>query len=241
MFNAATLSFASHVIASNEIGQGPKSSQNASSSTPQRNPELIPFKAQDYSYLIGMPGFSNEALQTHFKLYQGYVTNTNLILETLAQYAAEGKDRTPQYAELKRRLMWEYDGMRLHEDYFGNLGGKGKQLESNDPLFKRIVQDFGSFDAWKKDFVATGLMRGIGWSVLYLDPISGRLVNTWINEHDHGHLAGGDPILIMDVFEHAFMPDYGLDRAKYIEAFFNNIDWSVVASRYPQQMKRMSQ
>lgn len=196
------------------------------------------FKAKDFSSLIGMPGFSKEALELHFKLYQGYVTNTNLILDLLSQYAADGKDRTPPYAELKRRLMWEYDGMRLHEDYFNNLGGKGSALDSSDPLVKRIEKDFGSFEKWKKDFIATGAMRGIGWAVLYLDPISGRLVNAWINEHDKGHLAGGDPILIMDVFEHAYLPDYGLDRMKYIEAFFNNVNWFVVSSRYANQLPK---
>lgn len=208
-------------------------------STPTKQGVNSQFKARDYSYLIGIQGFTEEALQMHFKLYQGYVTNTNLILDILAQYLNEGKERTPQYAELKRRLMWEYDGMRLHEDYFGNLGGKGTKLDMQDPLYKRIVQDFGSYDRWKTDFIATGAMRGIGWAVLYLDPVSGKLTNAWINEHDRGHLAGGDPILIMDVFEHAYMPDYGLDRMKYIDAFFNNIDWNVVASRYPQQNKRI--
>jgi Fe-Mn family superoxide dismutase len=75
-------------------------------------------------------------------------------------------------------------------------------------------------------------MRGIGWAVLYRDPQTGRLINMWINEHDVAHLAGGSPILIMDVFEHAYMPQYGLDRAKYIEAFFENIDWDIAAQRF---------
>lgn len=193
------------------------------------------YTPRDYSYLLGMPGFSDMALQTHFKLYQGYVTNTNTLLSLLQQYLNDGKENTPPYAEIKRRLMWEFDGMRLHEDYFQNLGGKNTMLNSADPLVRRITTDFGSFDAWKKDFIATGAMRGIGWAVLYLDPVSGRLVNAWINEHDRGHLAGGSPILIMDVFEHAYMPDYGLDRMKYIEAFFNNVNWDVVSKRYANQ------
>ncbi len=203
-------------------------------SSPGKRASLQPFKAEDFSYLIGMPGFSDTALHMHFKLYQGYVTNVNLILDLLAQYAADGKDRTPPYAELKRRLMWEYDGMRLHEYYFSNLGGKESLLNTESPLYQRILQDFGSYEKWKTDFISTGMMRGIGWSVLYLDPVTGRLVNAWINEHDLGHLAGGKPILIMDVFEHAYFPDYGLDRQKYIDAFFKNIDWSVVAKRYPE-------
>lgn len=194
--------------------------------------QVQPYKAQDFSYLLGMPGFTDNALNNHFKLYQGYVTNTNLLITTLNQLTQDGKQRTPQFQELKRRFGWEFDGMRLHELYFQNLGGKGTVLDSQTPLAQQIIRDFGSFDAWKKDFVETGMLRGIGWSVLYVDPIEGRLINTWIGEHDMGHLAGGKPILIMDVWEHAFMPDYGLDRAAYINAFFDNIHWDVAAKRY---------
>lgn len=191
------------------------------------------YQAKDYSYLIGMPGFSDNLINTHLKLYQGYVTNTNLLLNLLQKLSADGKNRSPEYAELKRRLGWEFDGMRLHEYYFSNLGGKESKLDQNSPLYQNIIRDFGSYDAWKNDFIATGAMRGIGWAVLYLDPATGKLLNIWINEHDVGHLAGGQPILIMDVFEHAYMPDYGLDRAKYIDAFFNNINWDVVSKRFP--------
>lgn len=191
-----------------------------------------PYKVKDYSRLIGMPGFSDDALKMHFKLYEGYVANTNLLLETLKKLAEENKEKTPEYAELKRRLMWEFDGMRLHEEYFENLGGQGTILSTDTPLYAQITQNFDSFEKWKADFIATGSMRGIGWAVLYFDPLSGRLVNTWINEHDRGHLAGGTPLLVMDVFEHAYMPSYGLDRAKYIQAFFDNINWPVVAKRF---------
>lgn len=190
------------------------------------------FKAKDYSSLLGMEGFSDEALRLHFKLYQGYVTNTNAMLEQLKGALQEGKERQIPYATIKQRLMWEYDGMRLHEEYFDNLGGKGVALKKDDPLYQALAKEFGSFELWKKDFMATGAMRGIGWAVLYCDPESGRLVNAWINEHDRGHLPGGKPLLIMDVFEHAYLLDYGIDRMKYIEAFFNNINWDVVAKRY---------
>jgi superoxide dismutase, Fe-Mn family len=179
-----------------------------------------------------MQGFSDNALKTHFKLYQGYVSNTNKLLSLLNEFVEEGMDRTPQYAEIKRRLMWEFDGMRLHEYYFENLGGNGSSLSQDDPLYKQLSQQYGSFDAWKADFIATGAMRGIGWAVLYKDPLTGRLINTWVNEHDHGHMTYGGPILIMDVFEHAYMLDYGLDRMKYIEAFFNNINWKTVSGRF---------
>jgi Fe-Mn family superoxide dismutase len=86
-------------------------------------------------------------------------------------------------------------------------------------------------EAWEKDFRGVGAMRGIGWAALYEDSASGRLINFWINEHDVAHPAGGNPILILDVFEHAFMLDYGLKRAEYIEAFFKNIDWKAAEAR----------
>ncbi len=198
---------------------------------------LAPYKAKDYTYLIGMAGFSDYALNTHFTLYQGYVKNVNLLLDILKQYDSDGSEKTPQYQEIKRRLMWEFDGMRLHELYFNNLGGKNSTFDRNSPLYQQIVSDFGSYEAWKKDFVATGGLRGIGWVVLYHDPISGRLINAWVGEHDVGNMASGNPILIMDVWEHAYMLDYGIDRMGYIDAFFNNIDWKVVANRYPKEQK----
>ncbi len=191
---------------------------------------MMAYTAKDYSGLIGMPGFSETLLKNHFTLYQGYVTNTNKVLEALAQMLRDGKAGTPEFAELKRRLGWEFNGMRLHEYYFESLGGK-EAPNLNGKLGRMIAADFGSFDAWEKDFKTTGAMRGIGWAVLYQDTASGRLINFWINEHDVGHPAGCLPLLIMDVFEHAFMIDYGLKRADYIEAFFKNIDWKIVEAR----------
>jgi len=189
---------------------------------------------KNYSNLVQMPGFNASLIQMHLKLYEGYVKNANDLLTKLRAMGDSGQGMSYEYGALKRRLGWEFDGMRLHEFYFDNLGGNGVP-DVKSPLYMAIVSQFGTFEQWKKDFIATGSMRGIGWAVLYLDPQQGRLVNVWINEHDVGHLAGGGPILIMDVFEHAYMPQFGLDRAKYIEAFFNNIEWKVVSSRFPAQ------
>lgn len=188
------------------------------------------YNAKDYSKLIGMDGFSETLLKNHFTLYQGYVTNTNKLLDTVGQMLKDGKTGTPEYAELKRRLGWEFNGMRLHEYYFENLGGKTSP-EKSKRLIKELAENFGSYEAWEKDFKTTGAMRGIGWVVVYQDPMANKLINFWINEHDVSHPAGCNPLLIMDVFEHAFMLDYGLKRADYIEAFFKNIDWSQVEAR----------
>ncbi|MEN2994031.1 MAG: Fe-Mn family superoxide dismutase [Thermodesulfovibrio sp.] len=188
------------------------------------------YQAKDYSKLIGMPGFSETLLKNHFTLYQGYVTNTNKILEILDSMVKEGKTATAEYAELKRRLGWEWNGVRLHEYYFENLGGDGV-IPENSKIAKLINENFGSIENWTKDFKATATMRGIGWVVLYQDTLTGKLINFWINEHDVGHPSGCNPLLILDVFEHAFMIDYGIKRADYIEAFFKNINWQEVEKR----------
>ncbi len=188
------------------------------------------YEAKDYNGILGMAGFSETLLKNHFTLYQGYVTNTNKVMAALEQLLKDGQTGNPEYAELKRRLGWEFDGMRLHEYYFENLGGRGL-IDKGGKLYGKLVESFGSFEAWEKDFKATGAMRGIGWVALYQDVPSGKLINFWVNEHDTGHPTGGMPILIMDVFEHAFMIDYGLKRADYIEAFFKNINWEAAEKR----------
>jgi Fe-Mn family superoxide dismutase len=188
------------------------------------------YTAKDYGSLIGMKGFSETLLKNHFTLYQGYVTNTNRLSDLLGQMLKEGKTGTPEYAELKRRMGFEFNGMRLHEYYFENLGGK-TPLDKSTALARKLADAFGSLENWLKDFKATGSMRGIGWAILYQDVVTGSLFNQWINEHETGHLAGCKPLLVMDVFEHAFMIDYGLKRADYIEAFFNNVQWDTVKTR----------
>jgi superoxide dismutase, Fe-Mn family len=188
------------------------------------------YAAKDYGKLIGMEGFSQTLLTNHFTLYQGYVTNTNKLTDTLAAMLKDGKTAAPEYAELKRRFGFEFNGMRLHEYYFENLGAK-TPLDKTGALARKMAAAYGSYEAWEQDLRATGAMRGIGWVVLYQDNVTGGLFNQWINEHETGHLTGCKPILVMDVFEHAYMIDYGLKRADYIASFFKNIDWKAVESR----------
>lgn len=193
------------------------------------------YEAKNYDHLLGkVAGLDDPLLQMHFKLYEGYVKNTNEVLQKLQDLTRGGQNKTPEFGALKRILGWEFDGMLLHELYFENLGSK-EPLDQNSPLAKKMKEDFGNYDQWKEDFIATGKIRGIGWVVTYVDPKNGRLVNTWINEHDLGHLAGGTPLLVMDVFEHAYITQFGLDRGKYIEIFFNNINWDVVSKRYQKK------
>ncbi|MCW1929703.1 MAG: Fe-Mn family superoxide dismutase [Candidatus Kerfeldbacteria bacterium] len=186
------------------------------------------YSPKDYSNLIGLKGFSDQLLQNHFKLYQGYVTNTNKLNELLLTT----DPTTPMYAELKRRFGWEFNGMRLHELYFENMSQASNGMNEALDVTKQIEEDFGSFENWKKDFSSTAAMRGIGWAILYYDFSAKRVFNVWINEHDVGHLAGGIPLVVLDVFEHAYMLDYGINRADYIKAFFDVLDWNAVDSRF---------
>jgi len=195
------------------------------------------YEPKNFEHLLGTKGFSDQLLKNHFTLYQGYVTNTNKLAEALNILLKEGKTG-PDYAELKRRFGWEFNGMKLHEYYFGNMIKDGKEPDRNSKFFKKVLEDFGTYENWEKDFKATGMMRGIGWVILYYDQIANRLFNVWINEHDLGHLSGAIPILIMDVFEHAYMIDYGLKRADYIEAFFKAINWEVIVNRFNEASKK---
>jgi superoxide dismutase, Fe-Mn family len=197
----------------------------------------MPYTALNFDKLIGTAGFSDQLLKNHFTLYQGYVTNTNKLADALLALSKEGKQAAPEYAEQKRRFGWEFNGMRLHEIYFANMTKSPSATPKDSALYKKISEEFGSFEAWEKDFKGTGALRGIGWALLYYDPIGQRLFNTWVNEHDAGHLCGSVPLLILDVFEHAFMIDYGLKRADYIEAFTKAIDWGVVAHRFETNAK----
>ncbi len=190
------------------------------------------YQAKDYSHLLGLTGFSDNLLNNHFKLYQGYVANTNKNAELAEKHLKEGN--TYEYAEMKRRFGWEWNGMRLHEYYFENLTRNPMPINQSSELFKQIEKDFASFEDWEKDFKAIATMRGIGWMILYFDKSTGKLINTWINEHDLGHLAGTIPLLVFDVFEHAFMIDYGLNRTDYIAAFMGAIAWQEVESRLPK-------
>ena len=186
------------------------------------------YQEQNFTHLLGTPGFSDKLLTTHFGLYSGYVKNTNKALELLQSLAAG----TPEWSEVKRRFGWEFNGMRLHELYLENLGKKKTTLGEHTSLSKLMVEAFGSAQKCQDAFVTTGKMRGIGWVIMAYDSVAKKIFHVWINEHDVGHLAGTVPLLVLDVFEHAFITDYNMDRAAYITAFINAIDWDVVQKRF---------
>ncbi|MFZ6181343.1 superoxide dismutase [Nannocystis pusilla] len=192
------------------------------------------YKAKDYKHLRGLVGLTDEQIEVHLKLYGGYVNRTNALFAKVAGLSNEGKTGDSSFQELKRRAGWEWNGMRLHEYYFDGLTAKAGELRADNPFAKAVAAQFGSVEAWKADLVGVAKMPGVGWALTYLDPNNGQVWNHWVEDHQDGHPAGGRLLLALDVWEHAFavyrkpLPP---ERAAYIEDFFANVDWDVIAKR----------
>ncbi|MFA6227520.1 MAG: Fe-Mn family superoxide dismutase [Candidatus Paceibacterota bacterium] len=172
-----------------------------------------------------LKGISKKTIDEHLKLYAGYVKNTNGIF---AQKAEMAKNPTLAYAssETQRRLGFEFDGMRNHEYYFALFEDGAKSLSDDSSLKKAIEKEFGSFENWLADFKTLAMTRGPGWAILYKD--GDKLLNSWVDEHHLGQLTGLSPVVALDMWEHAYMIDYiPGDKKRYIEAFFENLNWEV--------------
>lgn len=177
-------------------------------------------------------GLSDAQIELHLGLYRGYVTNVNNLTDTLQKAQADGQAGTTAYVEQTRRLGFEYGGMILHEYYFGGMKGGSAPLDNNSALGKALADSFGSVDTWLADFKAIGVFRGIGWVITFQDPQTGWLSNHWVDEHHNGVPASFRPVVVMDVWEHAFLVDYKpAERAKYIEAYLSNVDWQTCQQR----------
>ena len=190
------------------------------------------YQVQNYDHLLGTPGFSDGLLKNHFSLYKGYVNNVNTMVAEFTHMLRENRMGTRAYADMKRRFGWEFNGMRLHELYFGGMAKNPAERDDDSLLARQMASDFGSAEEWEKAFRAMGAMRGVGWVYTVFDPVGDSLYNVWVNEHDSNVLAGTFPVLIMDVWEHAFMLDYGVQREGYINAYFKAIDWNVAERRF---------
>ncbi len=194
-----------------------------------------PHQARSFD-LHGLHGISDQTLEMHLKLYEGYVKSTNKLRAQLFSIIKDEKvdqEEMPVYSELTRRLGFEYNGMVLHEHYFGNLKrGATAKPDPHGPFVKIAESSFGSLNVWKTDFSSVGKMRGVGWAICCLDSASGVVSNHWVSLHEHGNIAGFIPLLVMDVWEHAYLLDYKpSERSDYIAAFFSNVDWKAVEER----------
>ncbi len=189
---------------------------------------MIYYEVQEQLIPKDLLDISNTQIQDHWNLYKGYVTQVNNLNEELKKL-----DLTSLlYADRRRRLGFEYNGMILHEYYFGNLKA-GENEPQNSAFYKAVQKSFGSYETWKTNFEQAGKTRGIGWAIVYCDPMTGQLTNNFIQEHENGNITGFQPILVMDVWEHAYMIDHNASgRGKYIAAFMKNINWDKVEERF---------
>ena len=175
---------------------------------------------------------SPKQLEIHLKLYEGYVKNVNLLESVLAAYS-KTEDEGGKYAlaEVRRRLGFEFNGMRMHEHYFSQWEGSPAPIGGT--LASALSSQYGNIETWMADFKAVGMMRGIGWAILSYDTIGKRFFNHFVADHELGQLNGTTTVLALDLWEHAYMVDYTpAEKAKYIEAFFKNLNGNVVEKRF---------
>ena len=180
-----------------------------------------------------LKGISTKTIEEHLKLYAGYVKHTNLILEKIAELSEDTEKNLYTIGELKRRLGFEFGGMRNHEYYFTQLENGAQEANPESNLYKKIVETWGSYEQWLSEFKTVAMTRGVGWAFLYKDETTGNLINTWVGEQHEGHLTGLKPILALDMWEHSFMLDVPpSEKKKYVEAFFENVNFDIVEARF---------
>ncbi len=183
--------------------------------------------------LPALQGISPKQLEIHLKLYGGYVKFFNHLQEVEAELMKDSEKNAYALSEVHRRLAFEFDGMRMHEYYFSQWEGGPQALDEGGGLAASLTRQHGSLAAWEANFRAIGMMRGIGWSILYFDDKAGQFINAWVGDHELGQLAGLPIILAMDMWEHAYMVDYTpAEKKNYVDAFFANLNWTVPQERF---------
>lgn len=187
--------------------------------------------AKDFSHLQNIGKISSETLVLHLKLYAGYVTNVNAIEEKLHKIGTNVAENLQEFNELHRRYGWEYNGMKLHEIFFGNLQNQETLINEELPIIKQIIEVWGSFEAWKIEFYNISKMRGFGWTMLVQEE-GRRLFNTWVNEHDVGVPANCKILYVADMLEHAYITDFGTDRTPYLDSLFAHTDWGKISNAW---------
>ena len=185
-----------------------------------------------------LKGISTKTIEEHLKLYAGYVKHANLIQTKISELKQDAENNAYALAEINRRFGFEYNGMRNHEVYFASLTGGAQSLAPESPLFKKIVETWGSYEAWLTEFKAVALTRGIGWAMLYYDRQDDRLLNAWIDEQHLGQLQDCTLVLALDMWEHSYVADYQPSgKKKYVEDFFENVNWNNVDNEFKKTVR----
>jgi Fe-Mn family superoxide dismutase len=184
--------------------------------------------------LPALSGISDQQIDAHLKLYSGYVKHTNHILEKIDELSADPEKNKYEVAELRRRFGFEFNGMRNHEHYFGDLSGGAAELDPNAALAKKMNEDFGSPSDWETEFKQiAGSVRGSGWTFLMYDRTVDRLMNVWVTEHHLGQFTELQPIVALDMWEHAYMVDYlPSEKSAYIDSYLANLNWQTIANKF---------
>jgi superoxide dismutase, Fe-Mn family len=178
-----------------------------------------------------LTGISARSIEEHLKLYQGYVRHTNLIHEKIAELISDPEKNAYALGELRRRLGFEYGGMKNHEYYFAQFVGGAQEL-THSTLKTKLEERWGSVDAFFSEFKITAMTRGVGWAMLCQDVDTGALVVSWVDEQHLGQLATARIILALDMWEHSYMLDVlPSEKKKYVDAFFQNLNWGVCEER----------
>lgn len=195
------------------------------------------FKPKEFN--IGeLKGISSKTIEEHLKLYKGYVNNVNLIFNKIYEFKKDPVNNSYLLSEIQRRLGFEFGGMKNHEYYFSALSGGSRGVNKDSELYKKIIEEWVSFEIFLEHFKFVALTRGIGWVILYFDKNNNKLITTWIDEQHIGHLVGCQIILALDMWEHSYYLDYTpIEKKKYIEAFFENLNWGVIENNYNNSIK----
>jgi len=197
--------------------------------------ELVP---KTFASIRELNGISKRTQEEHYELYKAYVAKTNEIQKKLDTVDRSTANQTfSDLRSLRVDLSFAVGGMKNHEIYFGHLGGKGGQPKGK--LRELINRDFPSYDAWLADFKASGLAAR-GWVWLAYDHDLNILTTALGDAQNTFPIWNATPILAMDVYEHAYWIDFGRARGKYIEAFFNNLDWGVVEQNLERALAMQS-
>jgi superoxide dismutase, Fe-Mn family len=192
------------------------------------------YQAQPFALPETIKGLSKAQLELHLGLYAGYVKHVNLLQSQLNKLASINGNGEFTYAiqELRRRLSFEWNGMRLHEIYFDTLVDGSQVLMADSPLYIAITKQYGNFSKWL-DIFQNISTRGPGWALLQYDPVQQQFFNNWVADHEIGQLAGVPIVLALDHWEHAYLVDYKpAQKAEYVQAYLQAVNWHSVSKRF---------